>query len=195
MQNLLHISIGKDFPNTVNSIVEIPKDTNAKYEYDIELGILRLDRCLISSMRYPISYGFVTQTISDDGDPLDMLIYNTVPIQSLSLVEVRPIGALHMIDDGIDDYKVLGIPVYNPNKYNKLGDLDALFLQVVEDFFSHYKNNDPKKKGTVKINGWVDLDATLSLIRKSHETYQYKYGREVIVGYDEKSIIKKMIFG
>jgi inorganic pyrophosphatase len=89
--NLLHISIGNHFPDIVNSIVEIPKDTNAKYEYDINYGILRLDRCLISSMRYPTSYGFVPQTISDDGDPLDILIYNTVPIQSLALVEVRPI--------------------------------------------------------------------------------------------------------
>ena len=195
MQNLLHTPIGEGFPNTINSIVEIPKDTNAKYEYDIKSGLLKLDRCLISSMRYPSSYGFVPQTISDDGDPLDMLIYSNVPIQSLVLVEVRPIGALHMIDDGIDDYKVLGIPTFNPNNLNKLSDLDPLLLEVIEDFFEHYKNNDRKKKGTVKINGWVDLDATLSLIRKSHETYQHKYGREVIVGYDEKNIIKKMIFG
>lgn len=171
MKNLLHIPIGDRFPTVINSIVEIPKDTNAKYEYDINLGLLKLDRCLISSMRYPTSYGFVPQTISDDGDPLDVLIYNTVPIQSLALVEVRPIGALHMIDNGIDDYKVLGIPVYNPNKYNKLSDLDSLFLEVVEDFFEHYKNNDKKKKGTVKINGWIDFNDTLELICKSHETY------------------------
>lgn len=180
MQNLLHIPIGDQFPNIVNSIVEIPKDTNAKYEYDINLGLLRLDRCLISSMRYPASYGFVPQTISDDGDPLDMLIYNTVPIQSLALVEVRPIGALHMIDNGVDDYKVLGIPVYNPNHYNKLSDLEPLFLEVVEDFFEHYKNNDKKKKGTVKVNGWVDMDITMSLIHKSHDVYIQRYGKRLL---------------
>ena len=180
MQNLLQIPIGENFPVVVNCIVEIPKDTNAKYEDDINLGLLRLDRCLISSMRYPASYGFVPQTISDDGDPLDMLIYNTVPIQSLALVEVRPIGALHMIDNGIDDYKVLGIPVYNPNHYNKLSDLEPLFLEVVEDFFEHYKNNDKKKKGTVKVNGWVDIDATMALIHKSHNTYLERYGRIIL---------------
>jgi inorganic pyrophosphatase len=173
--NLLHISIGNHFPDIVNSIVEIPKDTNAKYEYDINYGILRLDRCLISSMRYPTSYGFVPQTISDDGDPLDILIYNTVPIQSLALVEVRPIGALHMVDSGIDDYKVLGIPIYNPNNYNKLEDLDSLFLEVVSDFFAHYKNNDKNKKGTVKVNGWVNETKALSLVRKSHDKYFEEY--------------------
>jgi inorganic pyrophosphatase len=180
MQNLLHIPIGEQFPTTVNSIVEIPKDTNAKYEYNVSLGILELSRCLISSMRYPASYGFVPQTISDDGDPLDIMVYNTVPIQSLALVEVRPIGALHMIDNEIDDYKVLGIPVYNPNNYNKLSDLDPLFLEVVEDFFEHYKNNDRKKKNTVKINGWVDIDFTYNLIRKSHDTYLNRHGKLII---------------
>ena len=173
--NLLHdIPLIEDkkinFDN-IPAIVEIPKDTNAKYEYDIELEILRLDRCLISSMRYPASYGFIPQTISDDGDALDILIYNTVPIQSLSMVYVNPIGALHMIDDGIDDYKLLGIPVYNPNQYNELSDIDFTFLEVCEDFFKHYKNNDRKKKDKVKVNGWVDKTKAIELIKKSHIKY------------------------
>jgi inorganic pyrophosphatase len=180
MQNLLHISIGEQFPNTINSIIEIPKDTNAKYEYDVNLGLLKLDRCLISSMRYPASYGFVPQTISDDGDPLDIMVYSNVPIQSLVLVEVRPIGALHMIDDGIDDYKVLGIPTFNQNNLNDLSNLDPLLLEVIEDFFEHYKNNDKKKKKTVKINGWIDTAETLSLIRKSHNTYLNRYGKVIL---------------
>ena len=175
MPNLLHLPIGNDAPNIINCIIEIPKDTNAKYEYDINLGILKLDRCLISSMRYPASYGFVPQTISDDGDPLDILVYNTVPIHSLAMVEVRPIGALHMIDNGIDDYKVLGIPTYNPNNYNQLSNLDPTFLEVVEDFFKHYKNNDRKKKGTISVNGWVDAQTTLNIITKSQQTYNKKY--------------------
>lgn len=180
MNNLLHIPIGEQFPTIVNSIVEIPKDTNAKYEYDINFGLLRLDRCLISSMRYPASYGFVPQTISDDGDPLDIMVYSNVPIQSLVLVEVRPIGALHMIDNGIDDYKVLGIPTFNQNNLNNLSNLDPLLLEVIEDFFEHYKNNDKKKKGTVKINGWIGLDETLSLVRKSHDNYLSRHGKLVI---------------
>jgi len=192
MKNLLHIPIGEKFPTTINSIVEIPKDTNAKYEYNIELGVLELSRCLISSMRYPASYGFVPQTISDDGDPLDILIYSNVPIQSLVLVEVRPIGALHMIDDGIDDYKVLGIPTFNPNNLNNLRDLDPLLLEVIEDFFKHYKNNDVKKKGTVSVNGWIDIDSTLSLIRKSHEQYINKQCGKILIknaGFENTKLV------
>jgi len=135
MQNLLHISIGEQFPNTINSIIEIPKDTNAKYEYDVNLGLLKLDRCLISSMRYPASY---------------------------------------------DDYKVLGIPTFNQNNLNDLSNLDPLLLEVIEDFFEHYKNNDKKKKKTVKINGWIDTAETLSLIRKSHNTYLNRYGKVIL---------------
>jgi inorganic pyrophosphatase len=172
--NLLHLPISPSadvYPNIVNSIIEIPKDTNSKYEYDIKFGVLKLDRCLISSMRYPASYGFVPSTISDDGDPLDIMVYNTVPIASLALVEVKPIGALHMIDNGVDDYKLLGIPVYNPNNYNELTDLDDTFLEVVEDFFKHYKNNDKKKKGTVNVNGWVNREKAFALIEKSYNKY------------------------
>jgi len=174
MQNLLHIPIGDNAPELINCIVEIPKDTNAKYEYDVELGVLRLDRCLISSMRYPASYGFIPSTISDDGDPLDVLIYNTVPIQSLALVEIKPIGALHMIDNGIDDYKILGIPIYNPNKYNELSDIDETFLEVCVDFFKHYKNNDKRKKGTVRVDGWVDKKTALGLVEKANLKYKEK---------------------
>lgn len=168
MNNLLHVPIGENFPHKINAIVEIPKDTNAKYEYDPESNLLKLDRCLISAMRYPTSYGFVPQTISDDNDPLDVLIYSNVPIQSLVLVEVRPIGALHMIDNGVDDFKVMGIPVFNTNDLNNLDDLDPILLEVIEDFFEHYKNNDKNKKGTVKINGWIDQIDTFALIKKAH---------------------------
>jgi inorganic pyrophosphatase len=80
MKNLLHVNLGREFPNKFNAIVEIPKDTNAKYEYDPESGLLKLDRCLISSMRYPASYGFIPQALADDNDPVDALIYSNVPI-------------------------------------------------------------------------------------------------------------------
>jgi inorganic pyrophosphatase len=77
-----------------------------------------------------------------------------------------------MVDNGIDDYKILGIPVYNPNNYQELNDLDPLFLEVTEDFFRNYKNNDRKKKDTVVVNGWVDRIKSLELINKSHNAYR-----------------------
>jgi inorganic pyrophosphatase len=163
MTNLFKLPIGDKSPEIVNAIVEIPKDTNAKYEYDINLGVLRLDRCLISSMRYPASYGFIPSTISDDGDPLDILIYNTVPINSLTLVEVIVLGALHTIDGGVDDYKILGVPTYNPHNYKDITDLDSTFLDVCSDFFKHYKNND-KKKANVKVRNWIKKKSTHQLI-------------------------------
>jgi inorganic pyrophosphatase len=170
MKNLLHVNLGREFPNKFNAIVEIPKDTNAKYEYDPESGLLKLDRCLISSMRYPASYGFIPQTLADDNDPVDVLVYSNVPIQSLTLVEVHALGALHMIDDGVDDYKVLGMPIHNTNNYTCLEDLDDMFLNVCEDFFRNYKNNDRKKKTSI-VKGWIGKIETIDLIIKKHITY------------------------
>lgn len=167
--NLLHLPLSKN-KGTYNSIVEIPKDTNAKYEYNVDLGVLELSRCLISSMRYPANYGFIPQTLSSDGDPLDVLIYNSVSLQSLSLVEIRPIGALHTIDNGVDDYKILGIPVYNPNKYENINDVDSVFLEVCSDFFRHYKNNDVKKNQVI-VKNWIDRESSLNIINKCHNAY------------------------
>ena len=134
--NLIKLPIGKNAPQVVNAIVEIPKDSNAKYEYNPDLNMFVLDRCLISSMRYPASYGFIPQTLSDDGDPLDILVYNTVPIITGTLVECRIVGGLLTIDNGVVDYKVLGIPMYNPNKYEDITDIDEVFLDVTADFFT-----------------------------------------------------------
>ena len=113
--NLIDKNIGDHFPDMVNAIIEISKDSSAKYEYCPKMNMLRLDRCLISSMRYPASYGFIPKTLSDDGDPLDILVYNTVPLEPLSYVEVRPIGALVTTDNDYTDCKILGIPLFNPS--------------------------------------------------------------------------------
>ena len=93
--NLFHYPIGKRAPEQVNVIVEIAKDTNTKYEYDIDTGLLILNRCLISSMRYPINYGFIPQTIGDDNDPVDVLVYSEAPMQPGCVVKgCRIIGGL-----------------------------------------------------------------------------------------------------
>jgi inorganic pyrophosphatase len=155
MPNLLHLPQHKKFPEIAKAIVEIPKDTNTKYEYDAESGLVKLDRCLISSLQYPASYGFLPNTLADDGDPVDVLIYNTVPLVPLSLVEVKIVGALMTYDHGKKDYKILGVPTYNPNNYNDIDDLDPMFLTVCGDFFRLYKKVN-RKPNPVKIKGWIN---------------------------------------
>jgi len=171
MINFFHTSIGDNAPKIVNAVIEIPKDSNLKIEFDIVKGYFKLDRCLISSMRYPASYGFIPQTISDDNDPLDILVYNTVPVPTGIVVECRPIGALETCDNGQLDYKILGIPIYNPNNYKKLNDLDPLFLDVVKDFFKGYKKLN-KKRNNVVVRDWIGVGATELLIRDKHEAYK-----------------------
>jgi len=168
--NLIRLPIGKNFPNVVNAVIEISKDSNAKYEYNADLNMFVLDRCLISSMRYPASYGFIPQTLSDDGDPLDILVYNTVPIITGVLVECRIVGGLLTIDNGVVDYKVLGIPLYNPNKYEDITDIDEVFLDVTADFFTHYKNHSKKSKPVV-VEQWTNRENTLTVITEKHNAY------------------------
>lgn len=172
--NKLDIPIGSSFPNTVRAIIEIPKDSSAKYEYNSEYDVFVLDRCLISSMRYPASYGFIPQTISDDGDPLDILVYNTVPIQTGTLVECRVVGGLKTYDGGLLDYKILGIPVYNPNNYRDITDIDEVFLEVTADFFTHYKNYNRKTK-TVSVDGWINKAEVTKVIEEKHKLYLYGF--------------------
>jgi len=169
--SLIHKSIGKNYPNIINAIIEIEKDSSAKYEYCPDMDMLKLDRCLISSMRYPTSYGFIPQTLSDDGDPLDILVYNTVPLLPLSYVEVKPIGVLCTLDNELSDCKILGIPLFNPNNYNNITDIDETFLDVCEDFFKHYKNNNKKKENRVKVLGWEGKEVALKMISEKHEKY------------------------
>jgi|TARA_R110000868_G_scaffold9602_14_gene47352 inorganic pyrophosphatase len=154
MQNLLHLNQHKEFPEIINTIVEIPKDTNTKYEYDHISGLIKLDRCLISSLQYPANYGFIPSTKSEDGDPVDVLIFNSAPLHPLTLVEVRVLGALVTYDHGKKDYKVIGVPLYNPNEYKDIDDIDPMFLTVASEFFRIYKKVN-RKPNPVKVKGWI----------------------------------------
>lgn len=165
------LPIGSNYPEYVNCVVEISTDTNAKYEYNTEMDVFVLDRCLISSMRYPANYGFVPQTIADDGDPLDVLIHNSVRLQTGTLVECRIVGVLDMTDSGVKDYKLLGIPRYNPNNYNDITDIDSMFLTISKDFFKHYKNIEGK---TVLVGDWMGKDTAHMITKASHANYMVK---------------------
>ncbi len=153
----------------INAVIEITKDTNVKYEYDIELGAFRLDRCLISAMRYPCNYGFLPRTIGDDGDPLDVIIYSGAPLVTVCIVSGEVLGALDMEDKGKKDYKILIVPSFNAHKVKQLSDIEENYLDVVKDFFNHYKN---VTKSKVSVNGWIGSEETMELIEKSRVSFQ-----------------------
>ncbi len=161
-------------PDKTNVVVEISKDTNTKYEYDTHNGTLVLDRCLISSMRYPVNYGFIPQTLALDNDPLDVVVYNNTPINTGVLVEVKPIAALDMNDNGHKDYKVVCVPTSHIREYRTLKDLESHWVSKTLNFFAHYKDLEDKK---VTINGWLSKTATKKIIKESHLAWRSNNGK------------------
>lgn len=152
--------------DVVNSIIEIPKGTSAKYEYDDEHCVFKLDRCLVSAMTYPASYGFIPSTKTEDGDALDIVVFNRTPIERGTLVECNVVDCLDMEDQGVKDYKILACPTSHVKNYSKLCDIDPMFLRVAENFFKHYKDLDPNNKN-VTIKGWLGRTKALQLIKDS----------------------------
>lgn len=165
--NLYNIPTHLESPDIVNAIIEIPKGTTAKYEYDDELNVFRLDRCLASAMVYPASYGFIPSTLADDGDALDVVVYNATPIDRGTLVECQVVGALDMTDDEDKDYKILAVPTSHVREYNALKDIDPMFLNVASNFFQHYKDLEGKD---VCIYGWLEKSQALDIVRESVKT-------------------------
>lgn len=155
-----------------NCIVEIPKGTIQKYEYDEELDIFVLDRTLPSTLPYPMSYGFIPQTVGGDADPLDVCIYASETIERETLVRFKPVTALKMIDNGFPDYKIIGIPAGNPNidKYNDVKDLDQIVIEHTENFFLLYKKRH-RNPVNVEINGWTTKEETEEIIKSAWVNY------------------------
>ena len=157
------IPLGDKFPAILNCVVEIPKDTNVKYEYDPTLNIFKVDRCLISAMRYPVNYGFVPQTKADDGDPLDIIIYSRFSFATGSVSECKVIGGLDMTEDGKKDYKIIGVPTFF-GSVNHIKDLKDDWLEVSRDFFKNYKNVEKKK---VRVGKWFTSTKAKAIVRQS----------------------------
>jgi len=162
--NLYNIPTHNRSPKIVNTIIEIPKDTNVKYEYNPSYSVFSYDRSLISAMVYPCSYGFIPSTLAEDGDALDVLVYNAMPIQTGTLVECRVIGVLDMEDEGFKDYKILCAPTSHIKKYRSLKDIDPNFLKICKNFFSHYKDLNDKK---VKVLNWHEKEYAYKVINKT----------------------------
>jgi inorganic pyrophosphatase len=166
------ISIGYDPPEDVNVIVEVPIGGEPiKYEMDKAAGTLVVDRFLHTPMRYPGNYGFVPHTLSDDGDPIDVLVANTRPIVPGAVINVRPIGVLKMQDDGGGDEKILAVPTPKLTKrYAQVmnyTDLPEITLQQIVHFFAHYKDLEPGK--WARILGWGDAVEARRLIWEAIE--------------------------
>jgi inorganic pyrophosphatase len=169
------ISTGKNPPEDVNVIVEVPVGGQPiKYEMDKEAGALVVDRFLYTPMTYPGNYGFVPHTLSEDGDPIDVLICNTRPLVPGCVINVRPIGVMIMEDDGGKDEKIIAVPVpkltQRYDKINNYTDMPEITLKQIEHFFTHYKDLEPGK--WVKIGGWQNVDVAKTLIVEAIERYK-----------------------
>ncbi|EUB97452.1 Inorganic pyrophosphatase [Rhizobium sp. CF080] len=169
------ISVGKNPPEDVNVIVEVPVGGQPiKYEMDKEAGALVVDRFLYTPMTYPGNYGFVPHTLSEDGDPIDVLICNTRPLVPGCVINVRPIGVMIMEDDGGKDEKIIAVPVPKlTQRYDKIKnytDMPEITLKQIEHFFEHYKDLEPGK--WVKIGGWQNVDVAKTLIVEAIERYK-----------------------
>jgi inorganic pyrophosphatase len=166
------ISIGHNPPEDVNVIIEVPLGGQPiKYEMDKEAGTLVVDRFLYTPMSYPGNYGFVPHTLSEDGDPIDVLVCNTRELVPGCLINVRPIGVLIMEDNAGQDEKVIAVPSHALTKrwdhVNTHSDLPEITLQQIEHFFEHYKDLEPGK--WVKIGDWHGADDAKQLIREAIE--------------------------
>ena len=164
------ITIGSNPPDDVNVIIEVPVGGQPiKYEMDKEAGTLVVDRFLYTPMAYPGNYGFVPHTLSDDGDPIDVLVCNTRPLVPGCVINVRPIGVLVMEDNAGQDEKILAVPNHHLTKryenVEHFSDLPEITLLQIAHFFEHYKDLEPGK--WVRIGDWQDADVAKSLIKEA----------------------------
>ncbi len=179
-RNLELIEVHKDYPKIVNAVIEIPKGTSAKYEYVPELDTFQLDRCLPSSMQYPCSYGFVPSTLAEDSDPLDILVYNDIPIDRGTIVECNVIGVLDMEDDSGRDWKILGAPTTHVKNYRSLKDVDPMFTKVSSYFFKHYKDLNNK---FVQVNDWHGKQKAFEIVKQCvnrHKSREYSLSTKAV---------------
>ncbi|HTT41033.1 MAG TPA: inorganic diphosphatase [Burkholderiales bacterium] len=161
------ISIGRNPPEEVNVVVEVPVGGEPiKYEMDKAAGTLVVDRFLYTAMRYPGNYGFIPHTLSEDGDPCDVLIANQRGIVPGAVIAVRPVGVLKMQDEAGGDEKIIAVPVPRlTRRYERVvryTDLPEITLKQIEHFFEHYKDLEANK--WVKVIGWGDADEAKGLI-------------------------------
>jgi len=173
--NLDRVTSGKDVPHDINVIIEIPSHSDpVKYEVDKETGAMFVDRFMNTAMHYPCNYGYIPHTLSEDGDPVDVLVVTPVPLISGSVIRCRPIGMLRMTDEAGPDAKLLAVPIDKLctlyRQVQKVEDMPAQLIAQIAHFFAHYKDLEPNK--WVKVEGWVDSNAAKTEILAGMERYK-----------------------
>ncbi|OGI46596.1 MAG: inorganic pyrophosphatase [Candidatus Muproteobacteria bacterium RBG_16_65_34] len=173
--NLDRVTTGYDIPNDVNVVIEIPAHSDpVKYEVDKATGAMFVDRFMNTAMHYPCNYGYLPHTLSEDGDPLDVLVVTPVPLISGSVIRCRPVGMLKMADEAGPDAKLLAVPIDKLctlySEVRRPQDVPPMLLAQIAHFFEHYKDLEPNK--WVKVEGWDDADAARAEILAGIERYQ-----------------------
>ena len=166
--DLSRIPVGKDAPRDINVVIEIPLGgVPIKYEVDKESGAMFVDRFLHTAMHYPVNYGFVPHTLSNDGDPVDVMVVSQIGVTVGAVLRSRPIGVLLMEDESGKDEKILAVPHTKLHPYydevTSYKDLPVILLQQIEHFFAHYKDLEPGK--WVKVTGWGDAAVAERMIQ------------------------------
>ena len=178
MINTFHDIIpGKNAPDEINVIIEIPKGSKNKYEIDKATGLIALDRALHTAQDYPFDYGFMPQSLWDDGDALDVVLLTTYPLFPNVLVVARPVAIMHMTDSGEGDDKVIAVPVHDPrwDEVRDLKDINKHTLKELEHFFLTYKKIQGKEVG---VTGFSGTEAAKAAVVKGVKLYKEKYGKK-----------------
>ncbi|MBK6430654.1 MAG: inorganic diphosphatase [Anaerolineae bacterium] len=175
MMNLWReLRTGPNAPEIIYTLVEIPKGSRNKYEYNKEFGVIKLDRVLYSSLHYPGDYGLIPQTFYDDGDPLDILVMVNEPTFPGCIIEARPIGIFRMLDKGVADDKILAVPARDPifTDYHDITDIPKHYLAEVGHFFEVYKDLEGMR---TKPIGWENAAAAKTEILRAMKLYQDRF--------------------
>lgn len=156
--------------DSLEAVIEIPRGARNKYEFDEKRGVIRLDRVLYSSVHYPTDYGFIPNTLSEDGDHLDILVIVEEPTFPGCLVPARPIGVLNMVDVNGEDQKILAVPVGDPRfeDVDDIEDMSSHWLREIENFFDTYKALEDKH---ISLQGWEDAERARQVIAECQDRY------------------------
>ena len=173
--SLQQVPAGKNYPDDINVIIEVPMNSPAiKYEVDKDSGAIFVDRMLKTAMYYPCNYGYVPHTLCGDGDPLDVLVVLPLPMLPGTVVRCRPVGVLSMCDEAGDDAKIIAVPVTDVTGMYRdietVEDLDEILLNQISHFFEHYK--DLERNKWVRTGGWKGVEAAREELIDSVSRYE-----------------------
>lgn len=170
----MKLTAGEKAPEIVNVLIEVPLDSRVKYEFDKDNEVMAVDRFLFFDRGYPANYGFIPNTLSGDGDPVDVLVLSPLPVAPGVVMVTKPIGMLETEDEKGQDAKLVAVPPEKVNpefgKYNDISELPEEITEKIKFFFENYKKNEPGK--WVKVSGWKGRDAALEEIKTGMANYK-----------------------